>query len=202
MVPADVTCIVPQNPEQVGADPSFWYGLQTAKGTGALIQPILAWGQSFRDGWGIFHEVFDWNNGHDSRSPKSFRVYPGDVLTQSVQYVAATNSYDMFISASAPKGGLPKSIRWNYKLEKVQKAPESTAFIVVEHAPRTCNQFPSNGNITFTDIVIEVGNKLVKTPKWVSAEEKPACDSSAVVLDSSSVMLRWKAGGAVSPDPA
>jgi hypothetical protein len=37
------------------------YGLQTDKGTGALIQPILAWGQLMEKGWGIFHEVFDWN---------------------------------------------------------------------------------------------------------------------------------------------
>ncbi len=37
------------------------YGLQTEKGTGALIQPILAWGQLMEKGWGIFHEVFDWN---------------------------------------------------------------------------------------------------------------------------------------------
>ena len=37
------------------------YGLQTEKGTGALIQPILAWGQIMEKGWGIFHEVFDWN---------------------------------------------------------------------------------------------------------------------------------------------
>ena len=120
------------------------------------------------------------------------------MLTQSVQFVAATNSYVMYISAAARKGGLPKSIRWNYKLEKVQKVPETTAFIVVEHAPRTCNQFPTNGNITFKDIVVEVAGKRV-TPKWTVKEQNPACSSAAVVLDKSSVMLKWKAGG---PDPA
>lgn len=41
------------------------YGLQTEKGTGALIQPILAWGQIMEKGWGIFHEVFDWNVSSD-----------------------------------------------------------------------------------------------------------------------------------------
>ena len=39
----NVTVDVPSNPRKVGADPSFWFGLQTAEGTGALIQPILAW---------------------------------------------------------------------------------------------------------------------------------------------------------------
>ena len=47
------------------------YGLQTEKGTGALIQPILAWGQIMEKGWGIFHEVFDWNVSCEfSRSPR------------------------------------------------------------------------------------------------------------------------------------
>eukprot|EP00666_Eupelagonemidae_sp_cell4sb_P011195 gene11195-16112_t len=70
----NATVVVPKEPKKVGADPSFWYGLQTAKGTGALIQPILAWGQTYRNGYGIFHEVYDWNNGRDSRSPKSYRT--------------------------------------------------------------------------------------------------------------------------------
>jgi hypothetical protein len=35
------------------------YGLQTATGDGALIQPILAWAQR-SPGFGIFLEVFDW----------------------------------------------------------------------------------------------------------------------------------------------
>ena len=68
------------------------YGLQTHKGDGALIQPILAWGQTYRDGFGIFHEVFDWNNHRDSRSPQAYRVQPGDTLTQSVAYRASDNS--------------------------------------------------------------------------------------------------------------
>eukprot|EP01052_Picozoa_sp_SAG31_P022739 SAG31_NODE_1824_length_7190_cov_43.812015_5_plen_144_part_00 len=34
----NLSTVVPQNPAKVGADPSFWFGLQTAKGTGALIQ--------------------------------------------------------------------------------------------------------------------------------------------------------------------
>jgi hypothetical protein len=58
----NATVVVPSNPMAIGADPSFWYGLQTAHGDGALIQPILAWGQTYPDGFGIFHEVFDWNN--------------------------------------------------------------------------------------------------------------------------------------------
>ena len=49
-------------PTTVGSDPSFWYGLQTAKGDGALVQPILAYGYQ-GDHYTIFNGVFDWTPG-------------------------------------------------------------------------------------------------------------------------------------------
>lgn len=53
----NVTAVVPANAKKLGSSPSFWFGLQTQKGTGALIQPILAWSQTVQGGYGIFHEV-------------------------------------------------------------------------------------------------------------------------------------------------
>jgi hypothetical protein len=85
-----------------------------------------------------------------------------------------------------------KSISWNYKLEPKQgETPESTAFIVVEHQPTSCDMFPSNGNITFTNIVVEVEGETVASPEWEAMEERPACSSKAVVVDESTVMLQW-----------
>lgn len=63
-------------------------------------------------------------------------MLPGDTLTQSVSYQAADNSYDMVITSKA----LGKSIRMNYALLSKQTADETTAFIVVEHAPEKCDQ--------------------------------------------------------------
>ena len=127
-------------------------------------------------------------NEHDSRSPEAYTVLPGDTLTQSVVYVPTNNSYTMYI-ASARSG---KSIVWNYKLEPKQgDTPESTAYIVVEHQPTSCDMFPTNGNITFSSIVIEVEDKIVTNPTWVVQQERPACNSKAVVVDESTVMLHW-----------
>ena len=185
----NATVIVPAKPSAVGADPSFWYGLQTSKGDGALIQPILAWGQSYRADYGIFHEVFDWNDMHDSRSPEAYKVQPGDTLTQSVKYVASENAYDMYI-ASAKTG---QSISWRYKLERRQRANESTAYIVVEHSPRRCDMFPPSNGITFSDIYIEVDGEPVANPAWVTKQESTACKSKAVVVDKTTVRLEWDA---------
>ena len=47
--------------------------MPTTAGAGALVQPILAWNQ--RDnGFGVFHEVFDWSEGRDHQSPEHFAV--------------------------------------------------------------------------------------------------------------------------------
>lgn len=112
----------------------------------------------------------------------------GDTLTQSVVYVPANNSYSMYI-ASARSG---KSIPWNYKLEARQgDIPESTAYIVVEHQPVSCAMFPANGNITFSSIVVEVEGKIVTNPTWVAQQERPACNSKAIIINESTVMLQW-----------
>ena len=103
-------------------------------------------------------------------------------------YVPANNSYTMYI-ASARSG---KSILWNYKLETKQgDTPESTAYLVVEHQPHSCDMFPTSDNITFSSIVIEVEGEIVTNPTWVTKQERPACNSQAVVVDASTVMLRW-----------
>ena len=120
----NATVVVPADPQEYGRT-SFWYGLQTAKGNGALIQPILAWGQNgVANGWSIFHEVYDWNTGRDYRSPETLKVYAGDVLTQSVRYRPENNSYDMFISSDGASGGGGGGggggIEWNYQLQASQ----------------------------------------------------------------------------------
>jgi hypothetical protein len=34
--------VVPETPRSRGGSPAFWFGVQTNKGDGALIQPIMA----------------------------------------------------------------------------------------------------------------------------------------------------------------
>eukprot|EP00036_Acanthoecidae_sp_10tr_P011507 CAMPEP_0182927124 /NCGR_PEP_ID=MMETSP0105_2-20130417/13272_1 /TAXON_ID=81532 ORGANISM="Acanthoeca-like sp., Strain 10tr" /NCGR_SAMPLE_ID=MMETSP0105_2 /ASSEMBLY_ACC=CAM_ASM_000205 /LENGTH=232 /DNA_ID=CAMNT_0025065051 /DNA_START=24 /DNA_END=722 /DNA_ORIENTATION=+ len=183
----NATVTVPDRPrKEFGASPSFWYGLQTATGDGALVQPILAWGQR-ESGFGIFLEVFDWTDERDTQSPESYAVPPGDTLRQSVQYVADTNSYDMYIHSKATG----KSISMNYKLLPGQRVPETSAFIVVEHSPMNCAEFPANGNVTFTDISIAV-NGVKTTPRWEAKQQRPACGSKALVQPDGSVVLTWQ----------
>ena len=50
--------VVPESPKMPGSSPAFWFGLQTAKGDGALVQPIMAKELGYRPGSGSSFFMF------------------------------------------------------------------------------------------------------------------------------------------------
>lgn len=175
--------IVPEAPSRSGANPALWWGIQTYKGDGALVQPILKWYGE----WKIFHEIYDWTDGHGEQKGDHVTVQTGDKITSSVVYRASDNSYDMYMTSA----NLGRTLTYNYKLESRQSANEATAYIVLEHQPSSCSQLPRDGGITFTDISVEVEGKKVASPKWTALQERPKCSSQAVVVDSATVKIEW-----------
>ena len=127
----NTTWTVPSNPSTSWGSnaPGWWFGVQTADGAGALIQPILAYGYQ-GSVFSIFNGVFDWNDGSWHTSDETYTVKPGDNITSSVVYHASDNSYDMIIASNG------QSITTNYKILKEQGSkPESVAYFVLEHQP-------------------------------------------------------------------
>ena len=57
--------VVPSKPSRSWGSnaPGWWFGIQTAKGDGALIQPILAWGYQGSE-YSIFNACYDWTDGY------------------------------------------------------------------------------------------------------------------------------------------
>jgi len=185
--------VVPELPSKMPLDWAPWYGLQTHKGDGALIQPILD--AQFGRNWVIYHAIYDWNVGSYETTTKS-TVKPGDKIDASVIYREADNSYDMYLSANG-KPAQGTSAKHNYKLKTRQKATESTAYFVLEGGTggvrRNCGELPKEGGITFTDIRVEVDGKLVESPQWTPMQERPGCGSKAVMVDSQNVRIEWTA---------
>jgi hypothetical protein len=184
--------IVPENPSRTGASPALWFGTQTFKGDGALIQPICKW---LSNGWYIFHEIYDWTNGHNEQ-PNHVKVQAGDHISAWVAFKSSDRSYDMSITSK----NLGKTYTHNYKLRSAQKTVESTAYIVIEHQPSSCGQLPADGHITFTNIEVEVEGTKLSSPKWTALQERPACGSKAVVIDSHTVELQWNPSATESDD--
>ena len=63
--------------------------------------------------------------------------------------------------------------------------------VVLEHQPDNCKELPPNGNVTWTDITIEVNGQPVANPLWVAKEEEPKCGSKAVINDKS-ISITWE----------
>ena len=179
--------VVPDAPTRSGAEPAFWFGVQTAAGDGALIQPIMA--KWIGDKYEAFHEIFDWTDRHDEAGEK-LAVSPGDLITASVACVDETcRAYDMALASR----DLGKQTSYRYALEDGQSAAETTAYFVLEHQPTGCAQYPPNGRALFTNVTLEVDGELVPEPAWRAEQESPACNSSAVVIDSQTLAITWDA---------
>merc|ERR1719247_2634170 len=89
---------VPSNPtSSYGSNaPGWWFGIQTAAGDGALIQPILAYGYQGAE-WSIFNACFDWTDQSWRTSEEIYTVQPGDAITSGVTY-SGNGEYIMTIS--------------------------------------------------------------------------------------------------------
>jgi len=172
--------------------PGWWYGVQTAAGNGALVQPILACdyeGSSCADGtYVLFDGVYDWTRPwHGMYESNILSAKAGDKVnswltcseTECTQYIANLRTGE---SATYP-----------YKLHNPQSADESVLYVVLEHQPRTCDAFPPNGVCVFEDIHVEVDGKAV-TPEWQAVQERPACDSQMTVVDSATLAITWNGG--------
>ena len=90
------TMVVPAAPKNPGSSPAFWFGVQTEKGDGALVQPIMAKELGYLgkgSAYYMFQEIFDWTAENDTQT-KPIVVAPGDVISASVTYMQ-DNSYNM-----------------------------------------------------------------------------------------------------------
>ena len=89
--------VVPDSPAGHLGSPAFWFGTQTEKGDGALIQPIMA--KWLGDGFYMFHEIFDWTDERDEQS-KHIKVLPGEVITASVSLEGGERDRSAALNAS------------------------------------------------------------------------------------------------------
>ena len=128
-----------------------------------------------------------WLRRSDTQT-KPIRVKPGDVVTASIGY-NRDNSYTM--NMTSKETGQHSNFR--YPLMARQSATESVGYFVLEHQPEHCAQFPPNGLVRWTDVAVEVDGKVVSEPIWTAVQERPACNSTAVVLDPKTIEIRWDA---------
>jgi len=179
----NATWTVPSNPNELvsGNAPGWWFGIEPVPAAD-LIQPILAWGYP-DPSYTIFNGYYQWDDGNWWYSDQG-DVQPGNTIYASVSYVPANDSYTMIIGCIETGWSVMSSIA----VETGKKYTD--AYFVMEHQPDDCGELPNDGQITFTEINIELENKPV-TPKWQAFQYQPACNSQAQVLSPRSVKFTW-----------
>lgn len=178
------TMIVPPSPKTPHGAPAFWFGVQTEHGDGALVQPIMS--KWLGDSFYMFQEIFDWTDRHDDQT-HPMKVQAGDVVSASVTYVKADNSYNMNMTCARTGA----TSNYNYKLERRQKATESVGYFVLEHQVSKCTELPPSGVVTWSNVQVEVNGSPVQHATWVAKEESPVCGAKAVVVNSSTIEITW-----------
>lgn len=156
-----------------------WFGIEASDNLN-LIQPVNPW---VGDSWQIYNEYFQWSpeNNIDSDSTT---VNPGDVLYGSVTYVPENNTYTIYHSDLNSGWSVYTSIpiqqdnNGNYKNYTI-------AYIVYEK-DADCNQYPPDGQVTFSDITIQYDGVTVE-PSWTTAYVDDVCNNRAKV----SVCVCW-----------
>eukprot|EP00756_Hemistasia_phaeocysticola_P034400 Hpha_TRINITY_DN16518_c3_g1::TRINITY_DN16518_c3_g1_i4::g.134213::m.134213/K01363/CTSB; cathepsin B len=172
--------------------PGWWYGVQTAAGDGALVQPIVACdyeGSSCQDGtYVLWGGVFDWTK--PSEGMHNSDLVPSKGGDEVFSYTTCnTKSCTMFVRNERTK----KTASLTYKLP-TSKGTESVLYIVLEHAPQTCSAYPSGGDCTFRHITVEVDGKAV-TPDFTAVKGgSAACGSKTTIKDPQTVSITWDAG--------
>ena len=62
--------------------------------------------------------------------------------------------------------------------------------------PDSCAAYPTDNQLSFTNITLEIENKRV-TPLWIASQEVPACQSSAIIIDPTTIQIVWNSTGSV-----
>ena len=190
----NATWKVPAMPTNLAGSnaPGWWFGVQTADGNGALVQPILA----FADGdpvYTIFNGVYDWND-QSWHQFSDTQVAPGNTIVASL-WRSAGDLYTRKISCVESGWSSTDS----YQI--VNSQVEAVAYFVLEHQPDSCDAYPADGTMTFEKIYMEVEGKPV-TPQWSAQIGQNACNSAAHVLDPAQIQFTWATSGAASASNA
>lgn len=165
-----------------GNAPGWWWGFEPNPAL-YLLQPILAYGDGSPD-YTIFNGEYDWPTSNWWMSD-TITVLPGDIIKSSCSYEASDDMYTLVISNSNRTGATITSRR------KGSKQLYTDVYVVVEHQPNSCSEYPADGGVIFSDISIAWDGQVSTNPQWTAQQFKPACNCKAAVISPSAIGFTW-----------
>jgi hypothetical protein len=102
-------------------------------------------------------------------------VKSGQTLAGSLTYMASSDSYNL--TQSVVETGAVST-----QIVKCQSGKKYTVPYVVFEKVTACKNYPPEGKVTFTDIVVECdGKDCTKATNWSPKVETPNCNMKAVI---------------------
>mmetsp|Transcript_10948 Transcript_10948/g.23921 ORF Transcript_10948/g.23921 Transcript_10948/m.23921 type:complete len:255 (-) Transcript_10948:141-905(-) len=172
----------------VGAKPSRsfaffspWFGMDPADNLN-LIQPVNPWEGS---NWGMYTEYYQWSPTHNSNSP-DHSVEPGQTLQGTMEYDASSDSYTL--TQKIVETGVTSS-----QVVKCQSGKKYTVPYVVYEKTWPCKNYPSDGVVTFQDIVVECdGKDCTSSVDWAAKIKDDNCNMAAHVdKGNNKISITW-----------
>jgi len=165
---------------------SPWFGMDPADNLN-LIQPVNPW---LGNNWAMYTEYFQWSPEHNSNSPQQ-GVQEGQTLHGSLIYMEEVDSYNL-TQAVVETGAVSTQIVRCQKSGVFGKGKKYNLPYIVYEKVFPCNDYPKEGAVTFTDIVIECdGKDCTNEVKWASKVKDANCDFKANVISPTSISITW-----------
>jgi hypothetical protein len=134
---------------------------------------------SFFDIAVLYLSRYDWKSNYDYQSHK-VAVAPGSLVYSEVKKVGPS-LFQMAVLASGVWVNATVAV-------PAYVAPLVMAYVVLEHQPALCSQFPPDNVFVFSQLQVRPNGG---GGGWAAHDCAPACASSARVLGSASVALSW-----------
>lgn len=184
---------VPSNPSPSFAFFSPWIGADTSDNL-CLIQPVNPW---LGNSWAAYTEYYQWSNSYN-RNSASIGVNAGDTMHGVMSFNdGAEQSYT--ITQTDVTTGQSSSMTIPVQKENGKYKTYEIQYVVFEKVAQ-CNQYPPNGKVSFTNLIVKCNNVTV-TPQWSTGVVDEVCDFKATVVSPSQIDITWNPASDKNPTP-
>ena len=159
---------------------SPWFGMDPSDNLN-LIQPVNPW---LGDGWAFYTEYFQWSPTRNSNSNQA-AVNAGDQLHGTLVYLKDEDAYNLTQTNTATG-------ETSQQIVRCQNGKKYTVPYVVYEKTWQCSSYPSDGVVTFTDIVAECDfEDCTEKIQWTAKVKDPNCDMTAHIDSQTKIRITW-----------
>jgi hypothetical protein len=140
--------------------------------------------------WGAYVEYYQWQPTHNFDS-NMFAVKAGDVMHGTAVYNAKDSTYTMGQSVVGGSAGQTVTVDLPIQTNSYGVPKNYTIVYLVMEKVWDCDQYSTDGQVTFYDIAVEIDGKPIENPKWITSYVEDNCNNRAKVLNSSAIQITW-----------